>query len=94
MEILGHVLTSVTRLNVAASLSPLPKCALLAVALLPGLSRAEAPAFLQDASGIGIRPGVKAPRFELQDQSGRKRTLASLMERRGLVLVFFRSADW
>ena len=66
------------------------KCAFLALVV----GSAETPTWLQDAADIGIPAGAKAPRFELPDQSGHKRSLASLMDRRGLVLVFFRSADW
>jgi cytochrome oxidase Cu insertion factor (SCO1/SenC/PrrC family) len=43
-------------------------------------------------SGIAI--GEKAPAFELKDQNGRTHTLKSLMGRKGLLLVFNRSADW
>jgi cytochrome oxidase Cu insertion factor (SCO1/SenC/PrrC family) len=68
--------------------------ALLAIALASGSLCGAVPAWIEDAAAVGIPVGAKAPVFELQDQSGRKRTLASLMERRGLVLVFFRSADW
>jgi hypothetical protein len=32
--------------------------------------------------------------FTLPDQHGRSRTLASLMGPKGLMLVFYRSADW
>jgi peroxiredoxin len=49
---------------------------------------------MQDASGIGVAARAKAPGFELPDSSGRKHSLTSLMDRHGLVLVFFRSADW
>jgi cytochrome oxidase Cu insertion factor (SCO1/SenC/PrrC family) len=68
--------------------------AAFAMALASGLLCGAVPVWIEDASGVGIQIGVKAPAFELPDQSGRKRTLTSLMERRGLVLVFFRSADW
>ena len=43
-------------------------------------------------SGIAI--GQIAPDFELKDQNGRTRTLKSLMGRKGVLLVFTRSADW
>lgn len=66
----------------------------LAIALPSGLVCGTAPPWMQDAAAVGISAGAKAPGFELPDQSGRKRSLASLMDRRGLVLVFFRSADW
>ena len=38
--------------------------------------------------------GATAPDFSLPDQSGHARTLDSLSGPKGLVLVFFRSADW
>jgi hypothetical protein len=69
-------------------------CALLAIALPSGSPCAAEPTWLQDAAAIGIPAGAKAPGFELPDQAGHKRSLSSLMGRRGLVLVFFRSADW
>jgi len=74
--------------------SPLLNCAFLATALQSGLGCGAAPDWIQDAVGTGISAGAKAPGFELPDQSGRKRSLASLMGQHGLVLVFFRSADW
>jgi peroxiredoxin len=42
----------------------------------------------------GILAGKNAPAFQARDQFGKKRTLSSLMEPNGLVLLFFRSADW
>jgi hypothetical protein len=42
----------------------------------------------------GIDGGGKAPRFQARDQFGKNQTLSSLMEPNGLVLLFFRSADW
>jgi peroxiredoxin len=47
-----------------------------------------------DVQKIGPQVGAKVPDFSLPDQSGRQRTLGSLMGPRGVVLVFFRSADW
>jgi hypothetical protein len=38
--------------------------------------------------------GSKVPDFALPDQDGRRRSLHSLMGPKGLMLVFFRSADW
>ncbi len=38
--------------------------------------------------------GDSIPAFEANDQQGRKQTLASLTGPKGLMLVFFRSADW
>jgi hypothetical protein len=42
----------------------------------------------------GPRIGDALPPFEAQDQFGRTETLASLRGPKGLVLLFFRSADW
>lgn len=47
-----------------------------------------------DAAQIGPAAGGTAPAFSLRDQSGQVRTMESLMGPQGLVLVFFRSADW
>ena len=49
---------------------------------------------LHDAAQIGPAPGAAAPEFSLLDQFGQRRTMESLMGPDGLVLVFFRSADW
>jgi hypothetical protein len=38
--------------------------------------------------------GSAAPAFSLPDQAGETRTLQSLMGPKGLMLVFYRSADW
>ena len=46
------------------------------------------------AAAAGPNPGDKVPGFPLPDQSGQPRSLASLMGPKGLVLLFFRSADW
>jgi cytochrome oxidase Cu insertion factor (SCO1/SenC/PrrC family) len=43
---------------------------------------------------LGPHVGERLPDFVLPDQNGRRRTLASLMGEKGLVLVFSRSADW
>jgi hypothetical protein len=43
---------------------------------------------------LGPAPGAAAPDFSLVDQSGQRRSLDSLMGPQGLMLVFFRSADW
>lgn len=46
----------------------------------------------QEEPGLPI--GARAPAFELQDQQGRPVTLASLLEKGPVALVFFRSAGW
>ncbi len=42
----------------------------------------------------GLEPGVKAPDFKLKDQEGKRQTLTTLAGPNGLLLLFFRSADW
>jgi len=49
---------------------------------------------LHDATQIGPAAGATAPEFSLLDQFGQRRTMESLMGPQGVVLVFFRSADW
>lgn len=52
------------------------------------------PAALPDVQKLGPQIGDRVPDFTLPDQNGRSRTLQSLMGRNGLMLVFYRSADW
>ena len=47
-----------------------------------------------DVSKLGPQVGQRVPDFRLSDQSGRVRTLQSIMGPRGAMLVCFRSADW
>jgi len=49
---------------------------------------------LHDAADIGPAKDTIAAEFSLLDQFGHRRTMGSLMGQQGLVLVFFRSADW
>jgi hypothetical protein len=49
---------------------------------------------LSDASDIGLAAGAAVPEFRLKDQHGQERDRSSLTAPNGLVLVFFRSADW
>ena len=42
----------------------------------------------------GPTVGARVPDFQLSDQAGANRSLQSLMGPKGLMLVFFRSADW
>jgi len=49
---------------------------------------------LSDASDIGLPAGAAAPEIRLKDQNGQERDRSSLTAPNGLVLVFFRSADW
>ena len=43
---------------------------------------------------IGVGVGQKAPDFALKDQTGREVSLAALLKKGPVALVFFRSADW
>jgi cytochrome oxidase Cu insertion factor (SCO1/SenC/PrrC family) len=42
----------------------------------------------------GPAVGEKIPAFEAVDQSGRRQTFESLKGPNGLLLLFYRSADW
>jgi cytochrome oxidase Cu insertion factor (SCO1/SenC/PrrC family) len=42
----------------------------------------------------GLKVGEKAPEFRLKDQSGRERSLATLIKDGNVALVFYRSASW
>ncbi len=42
----------------------------------------------------GPKVGEKVPDFTLTDQNGKQWSLHELMGPKGLLLVFFRSADW
>ena len=42
----------------------------------------------------GLEPGAQAPAFTLKDSSGRIQNLSTLSGPNGLLLLFFRSADW
>ncbi|HQZ40763.1 MAG TPA: peroxiredoxin family protein, partial [Vicinamibacterales bacterium] len=53
-----------------------------------------APPPLPNVQKLGPQVGTRVPDFTLVDQKGQSRTLASLMGPKGLMLVFYRSADW
>ena len=42
----------------------------------------------------GPAVGQTVPDFSAQDQAGREQTLKSIVGPKGVMLVFFRSADW
>jgi hypothetical protein len=48
----------------------------------------------QDLSSIGPAIGARVPAISGIDQFGRQQTLESLTGPAGVMLVFFRSADW
>jgi len=64
-----------------------PSVPILALALLLG---SAGPAAAEPGPEVGATP----PSFELPDQHGTPRSLASLLGRGKLAVVFFRSADW
>ncbi len=55
---------------------------------------AQAPPQTIDVSKLGPQVGERVPEFSLKDQNGKTWTLQSIMESKGAMLVFFRSADW
>ncbi len=46
------------------------------------------------AINTGPEIGAKIPDFEARDQNGKLRTLADLTGPEGLMLLFYRTADW
>jgi cytochrome oxidase Cu insertion factor (SCO1/SenC/PrrC family) len=57
-------------------------------------AQATAPSPQPDPMTLGPAVGQTLPAFEVKDSKGVPRTFASLSGPEGLVLVFFRSADW
>ena len=49
---------------------------------------------LPDVDRVGPQVGEAAPTFELVDQTGRDRSLESILGPNGALLVFSRSAVW
>lgn len=47
-----------------------------------------------DIQKLGPQVGERVPDFTLTDQHGVQRSLSSLLGDKGLMLVFYRSADW
>jgi cytochrome oxidase Cu insertion factor (SCO1/SenC/PrrC family) len=47
-----------------------------------------------DPMELGPQVGQRLPALEATDQDGKARTFATLKGPKGLVLLFFRSADW
>lgn len=45
-------------------------------------------------ASLGPQVGERVPDFSLPDQSGQVHSLDSIMGPNGVMLVFFRSADW
>ena len=47
-----------------------------------------------DVASLGPQIGERVPDFSLPDQNGQIHTRDSIMGPNGVMLVFFRSADW
>lgn len=62
--------------------------------LLPWLLTQAPPAPPINPQTLGPKIGEEVPDFTATDQDGRERALRSLMGPNGLMLVFFRSAEW
>jgi hypothetical protein len=56
--------------------------------------QSQSPRTRIDVTKLGPQVGQQVPDFSLTDQTGRTRTLESIMGPRGAMLVFIRSADW
>ena len=69
-------------------------CALSSLVAQPMAQQSAPQPTLTDVQKLGPQVGTRVPGFTLLDQTGQSRTLASLMGPKGLMLVFFRSADW
>ena len=60
----------------------------------PGQAAFQQQPTMPDVQTLGPQAGGRVPDFTLVDQNGRSRTLMSLTGPKGVMLVFFRSADW
>jgi hypothetical protein len=63
---------------------------LIAALALAAMAGAQAPRL----DRLGPTVGARAQEFSGVDQFGKTHTLQSLLDRDGLMLVFYRSADW
>lgn len=61
-----------------------------ALALAPTMMTAQSEARLPTGPAVG----EKIPQFEAQDQNGNRQTFETLRGPNGLLLLFYRSADW
>ena len=66
-------------------------CGVLLVALPLYSQEARVPI---DVSALGPQVGERVPDFSLSDQHGVVQTLDSIVGPKGLMLLFYRSADW
>ena len=70
--------------------------ATLVVLAVAAMLHAQAPPArtAEDLAKLGPQVGERVPDFQLTDQNGTTRNLASILGPNGAMLVFFRSADW
>jgi len=74
--------------------TPRPSLTFGLAALICIAIRAAAPAQPVSVEQLGPQVGSQVPGFSLPDQTGKLRTLQSVLGPKGALLVFFRSADW
>ena len=67
------------------------RLATLAILALTGMAALTAPS---SAAAAGPEVGSKIPEFAAVDQFGNTRNFETLRGENGLLLLFFRSADW
>ncbi len=72
---------------------PLVSTFLLAL-LCASIATPQTPVPIIDVSKLGPQIGDRVPDFNLRDQNGNLRNLASIAGPQGTMLVFVRSADW
>ncbi len=72
---------------------PASVLAAIATVALVSVGGAQAPQPV-DTSSIGPKVGDTIPTFDGVDQFGKRQTLDTARGPNGLMLVFFRSADW
>ena len=64
------------------------------IAATSALILAQSPGQKIDVSKLGPQVDERVPDFSLTDQNGKPWTLQSIMGPKGVMLVFYRSADW
>ena len=67
---------------------------LLVVCLVAGSPALQTQQPVVDTNQLGPPVGAAVPSFSGSDQFGRTQTLETVMGAKGVMLVFFRSADW
>ncbi len=66
----------------------------MVVCLVAGSPALQAQQPVVDTNQVGPPVGGAVPSFSGLDQFGRTQTLETVMGAKGVMLVFFRSADW